>query len=34
MTAGLGGRGKMPQGNGLGVTACDERNLGRLIVEV
>lgn len=32
MTAGLGGRGKMPQGYGLGVTA-DERNLSRLIVK-
>ncbi len=32
MTAGLGGRGKMPQGYGLGVTA-DERNLGRLTVK-
>ncbi len=32
MTAGLGGKGKMPTGLGLGVTA-DERNLSRLLVK-
>lgn len=32
MTAGLGGRGKMPPGHGLGVRA-DERNLSRLTVK-
>ncbi len=33
MTAGLGGRGKMPQGHGLGVTA-NERNLSSFVVKL
>ncbi len=33
MTAGLGGRGKMPQGHGLGVTA-NEGNLSRFVVKL
>lgn len=33
MTAGLSGKGKMPQGHGLGVTA-NERNLSRFVVKL
>lgn len=33
MTAGLGGKGKMPQGHGIGVTV-NERNLGRFTVNL